>query len=80
MVAGRSAAALATWLAVQPAEFAAGVEVLAMDGFAGCKTAAADVVPDAVTVMDPFYADIRIMPMWCGLLLVTAVTMPVRSA
>ena len=26
-----------------------------MDGFAGYKTAAADVVPDAVTVMDPFH-------------------------
>jgi transposase len=26
-----------------------------MDGFAGYKTAAAEVVPDAVTVMDPFH-------------------------
>ena len=26
-----------------------------MDGFAGYKTAAADVIPDAVTVMDPFH-------------------------
>ena len=55
MVAGRSATALATWLAAQPADFAAGVEVVAMDGFAGYKTAATDVVPDAVTVMDPFH-------------------------
>ncbi|HWF71609.1 MAG TPA: ISL3 family transposase [Mycobacterium sp.] len=55
MVAGRSAAALATWLAAQPAGFAQAVEVIAMDGFAGYKTAATSVVPDAVTVMDPFH-------------------------
>ena len=80
LVPGRSAAALADWLTAQPADFAAGIEVVAMDGFAGYKTAAADVVPDAVTAMDPFYADLRIMPMSGGLRLVTAVTMPVRSA
>jgi transposase len=55
MVAGRSATALASWLAAQPAAFAQSVEVIAMDGFAGYKTAAAAVVPDAVTVMDPFH-------------------------
>jgi transposase len=55
LVPGRSAAALADWLTAQPADFAAGIEVVAMDGFAGYKTAAADVVPDAVTVMDPFH-------------------------
>ena len=55
MVAGRSAAALATWLAAQPAAFAQGVQVVAMDGFAGYKTAATAAVPDAVTVMDPFH-------------------------
>jgi transposase len=55
MVEGRSATALASWLATQPADFAAGVEVVAMDGFAGYKTAATAVIPDAVTVMDPFH-------------------------
>ena len=55
LVPGRSAAALADWLVAQPADFAAGIQVVAMDGFAGYKTAAADVVPDAVTVMDPFH-------------------------
>jgi transposase len=49
MVAGRSATALASWLAAQPASFAQAVEVIAMDGFAGYKTAATTVVPDAVT-------------------------------
>lgn len=55
IVTRRSATALATWLAAQPADFAAGVEVVAIDGFAGYKTAATNVVPDAVTVMDPFH-------------------------
>jgi transposase len=80
MVAGRSATALADWLAAQPAAFAQAVEVIAMDGFAGYKTAAADVIPDAVTVMDPFYADVRVMSMLGGLRLVTAATTSVRSA
>ena len=51
-----------------------------MDGFTGDKTAAAEVIPDAVTVMDPFYAEVRIMPMSVGLRLVTAVGTPERSA
>jgi transposase len=55
LVAGRSATALASWLAAQPADFAARVQVVAMDGFAGYKTAATEVLPDAVTVMDPFH-------------------------
>jgi transposase len=55
LVAGRSATALASWLAAQPADFVAGVQVVAMDGFAGYKTAVAEVLPDAVTVMDPFH-------------------------
>jgi transposase len=36
--------------------------------------------PGALICLDPFYADIRIMPMWCGLSLVTAVVLSVRSA
>jgi transposase len=55
MVEGRSATALASWLAAQPAGFAPAVEVIAMDGFAGYKTAATAVIPDATTVMDPFH-------------------------
>ena len=55
LVPGRSAAALADWLAAQPADFAAQVQVVAMDGFTGYKIAAAAVVPAAVTVMDPFH-------------------------
>ena len=40
LVDGRSATALASWLAAQPASFAQAAEVIAMDGFAGYKTAA----------------------------------------
>jgi transposase len=44
----------------------------------------ADVVtercPGAIRCADPFYGEFRIMPMWGGLRLVTAVTTPVISA
>ena len=55
LVAGRSAAALAGWLAARTPQFRAQVQVVAMDGFGGYKNAATTAVPDAVTVMDPFY-------------------------
>ena len=55
MVAGRSAAALSTWLASQPPAFRDQVDVVAMDGFGGYKTAATDALPEATTVMDPFH-------------------------
>jgi transposase len=55
LVEGRSAPALASWLAAQPTDFAQAAEVIAMDGFAGYKTAATKVIPDAVTVMDPVH-------------------------
>ncbi len=42
LVEGRSATALASWLAAQPSSFAQAVEVIAMDGFAGYKTAATE--------------------------------------
>ena len=44
VVAGRSAAALATLLSAQTADFAQTVRVIAMDGFASSKTAAAHVM------------------------------------
>lgn len=55
MVEGRSKAVFQTWLEQQSAAFRAGIEVVAMDGFTGFKTAAAETVPDAVAVMDPFH-------------------------
>ncbi len=55
MVAGRSKAAFKTWLAERPQAWRDRVEVVAMDGFTGFKTAAAEELPDAVAVMDPFH-------------------------
>ena len=55
LVPGRSAAALKTWLADQTAAFRDGVDVVAMDGFGGYKTAATEQLPGATTVMDPFH-------------------------
>ena len=55
LVPGRSAAALKSWLADRSASFRDRVEVVAMDGFGGYKTAASEVLPDATAVMDPFH-------------------------
>ena len=55
MIPGRSKKVFKTWLNSQTPSFRAGIEVVAMDGFTGFKTAAAEEVPDAVAVMDPFH-------------------------
>jgi len=55
MVEGRSKQAFKNWLDQQPQEWKDQIEVVAMDGFSGYKTAATEELPDAVTVMDPFH-------------------------
>jgi transposase len=55
MVEGRSKQAFKTWLADRPKAWREGVEVVAMDGFTGFKTATVEELPDAVAVMDPFH-------------------------
>jgi transposase len=55
MVEGRSKQAFKTWLAQRVQSWREAVEVVAMDGFTGFKTAASEELPDAVTVMDPFH-------------------------
>jgi transposase len=55
MVEGRSKAVFKQWLAGQPKAWRDNIEVVAMDGFTGFKTAAAEELPDAVAVMDPFH-------------------------
>jgi len=55
MIEGRSEQAFKQWLAERPQAWRSGVEVVAMDGFTGFKTAAAEELPDAVAVMDPFH-------------------------
>ncbi len=55
MLEGRSKQAFKQWLADRPQSWRDRIEVVAMDGFTGFKTAAAEELPDAVTVMDPFH-------------------------
>ena len=55
MVEGRSKKVFKTWLAERPKGWRQGVEVVAMDGFTGFKSAAVEELPDAVAVMDPFH-------------------------
>ena len=55
MVEGRSKQAFKTWLAERPQAWRDAVEVVAMDGFTGFKTATTEELPDAVAVMDPFH-------------------------
>ncbi|CAM3633179.1 ISL3 family transposase [Occultella aeris] len=55
MIEGRSKAVLKTWLAQRPRAWHDGVEVVAMDGFSGFKTATTEELPEAVAVMDPFH-------------------------
>ena len=55
MVPGRSKAVFTAWLAGRPDGWRQRVQVVAMDGFTGYKTAASEDLPDAVTVMDPFH-------------------------
>ena len=55
MVEGRSKQAFKTWLTERDEAWREGIEVIAMDGFTGFKTAAVEELPDVVTVMDPFH-------------------------
>ncbi|MCK3771291.1 ISL3 family transposase [Microbacterium aerolatum] len=55
MVEGRSKAVFKQWLAARPKQWRDRIEVVAMDGFTGFKTAAAEELPDAISVMDPFH-------------------------
>ncbi len=55
MVEGRSKQVLSTWLEARPKQWRDTVEVVAMDGFTGFKSAAVEHLPDAVEVMDPFH-------------------------
>jgi transposase len=55
MVPGRSKQVFKQWLAERPATWREGIETVAMDGFTGFKTAAAEELPAATAVMDPFH-------------------------
>lgn len=55
MVEGRSKQVFKQWLAGREPSWREAIEVVAMDGFTGFKTAATEELPDAVAVMDPFH-------------------------
>ena len=55
MVPGRSKQVFKTWLASQPDTWRERIEIVAMDGFTGFKSAAAEELPAARAVMDPFH-------------------------
>ena len=55
MVEGRSKQTFKQWLAERDEAWRQGLEVVAMDGFTGFKTATTEELPDAVAVMDPFH-------------------------
>src|SRR5699024_9716911 len=55
MVEGRSKQVFGQWLADRPPQWRQNIEVVAMDGFTGYKTASTEKLPDAVEVMDPFH-------------------------
>lgn len=53
MIEGRSKKTFKTWLASRPKDWRERVDVVAMDGFTGYKSAATEELPEATTVMDP---------------------------
>ena len=55
MIPGRSKQVFKTWLASRPDTWRERIEIVAMDGFTGFKSAAAEELPDARAVMDPFH-------------------------
>ena len=80
VVAGRSGAVVTEWLSTRSERWCAGVQVAALDPFRGYDTAFRAGLPAATVVLDPFYAEVLVMPRSLVLLLVRAVNVSVRSA
>jgi transposase len=55
MVEGRSKQAFKQWLTERDETWRQAIDIVAMDGFTGFKTATTEELPDAVAVMDPFH-------------------------
>ena len=80
MVEGRSKKVFATWLHQRPQAWRDRIQIVAMDGFTGFKTATTEELPDATAVMDPFYAEVLVMSMCRISVLVGSLSGLVRSA
>ena len=76
---GRPGAAVIGWLSQRSAQFREGIAYVAIDPAAAYAAAIRTALPNSAIVVDHFYAEVWIMPMWCGLVLVRAVMTPVRS-
>ena len=70
LVPGRSAEAYKSWLKQRGDAFRARVEIATLDPFHGYKNAIDDQLADARAVLDAFYAEVLVMPMWSALVLV----------
>lgn len=55
MVSGKNKAVVTDWLEARSQQWRDAVEVVAMDGFTGFKSASEDKLPQATEVMDPFH-------------------------
>lgn len=77
---GRDAATLRLFFDALGEARCAAITHVTADAAAWIAKVVAERCPDAIRCADPFYADVRIMPMSGGSRLVTAVTTPVRSA
>jgi hypothetical protein len=77
---GRDTATLGRFFDVLGAERAAQITHVSADAADWIADVVTQRCPGAIRCADPFYAEVRIMPMWCGLVLVTGVALPVRSA
>jgi transposase len=70
LVAGRSGKTYRDWLDARGQQFRDGVKEATLDPFHGYKNAIDDQLEDAVAVLDAFYAEVLVMPMWSALVLV----------
>ena len=77
---GRSGSVVDDWLTERGTEWCAGVQVAALDPFRGYDTGFRGALPTATVVLDPFYAEVLVMPRLLVLLRVRAVNASVRSA
>ena len=70
----------AAWLKDRTAEFRDGVQVATLDPFRGYANALRDELGEATPVLDAFYADVLVMPMWVAFVLFRGLLGAVRSA